>query len=410
MARTRSILLHGFGIALRRFPAFLWTYVFSLGLALVFSLPLYTQISSLLDHSLAAQRLSSGFDLSAVISTVTRIHHDHAGEVNAMTSYVSIPVYFVLYFLLVPGTLFCYLTRTRARLSTLIREGLLHFWRFVRITLLTLLVMAILLGPLSVLQRHWADFVDDRFVGRVSLLLTLAGALIVLLAASLIRLYFDLVEVYTVQLGTHSRPSGRPDRRVRRTLRPALSLLKDHLVRAWIVFLLLGFLGFLIAFLTTHTAMHMLAQTRVWPMFLVGQLGLLAMLFMRFWQRGAETSLVLQYPISPETEAPILHEPYPYIHPAPPPSPAPAPLSDDHPHHVEAIYNADPLNAIYPPPLSADDPLAPMAPSGPVQDPIPDPEPAPPSLDEPDPAVFHPRKPETPSTEKGPGVDPPLCG
>ncbi len=52
--------------------------------------------------------------------------------------------------------------------------------------------------------------------------------------------------------------------------------------------------------------MHMLAQPRVWPTFLLAQLGLFLMLFTRFWQRGAETSLALQNPIPTPSLPPIL--------------------------------------------------------------------------------------------------------
>lgn len=400
MARTRSIFFHGLGITLRRLPAFLWTYLFNLGLALAFCIPLYRELSGVLDHTFAAQRLSSGFDLATVASTITRLHGDQGNATNATAGHASVPVYFLLYFLLVPGTLFCYLTRNRTRLSTLIRQGLLHFWRFVRITLLTVIVGLIVLGPLSALQRHWANFVDDRFVGRTALVLTLTGILILLLVASLLRLYFDLVEVYTVQLGTHQRPSGRPDRRVRRTLGPAFRLLRTHLARAWIVFLLLALIGAVVAFFTTRTAMHMLAQSRVWPMFFVAQFGLFVMLFMRFWQRGAEASLALQHPIAPDTDTPILREPYPYAAP-PPPQQAPPLVANDSPHYMETIYNSDPLTPVYPPPFSPDDPFASTPPISPVAvpDPIPNPEPASPSLDEPDPGVFH-HDPQAPPTPK----------
>lgn len=388
MPRSRSIFFHGLGITLRRFPAFLWTYVFNLGLALAFCFPLYTQLSKLLDHSLASQRLSSGFDLSVVLSATTRLHSGNAGEANAMASHGSIVVYLLLYFFLVPGTLFCYVTRTRARLSTLVRHGLLHFWRFVRITLLTLLAALIILGPLFILQRRWSEFVDDRFVGRTSLLLTLAGLFVVVLVASLVRLYFDLVEVYTVQLGTHQRPSGRSDRRVRRTLGPAFRLLRAHLARAWIVFLLLALAGSAVAFFTTRTTMYMLAQPRVWPMFFLMQLGLFTMLFTRFWQRGAEAALVLQHPIVPETDNPTEQETYSYTRPVPPPPPPS--IDPDRPHHVEMIYNPDPLTPLYPAPFSTDDRFVSQAFSEDIAlpDPIPNPEPAAPSLDEPDPGVF----------------------
>src|SRR5207248_10237602 len=56
-------------------------------------------------------------------------------------------------------------------------------------------------------------------------------------------------------------------------------------------------LGFAAVILTARISMHMLAQPRVWPTFLLAQLGLFLMLFTRFWQRAAETSLSLQNPI-----------------------------------------------------------------------------------------------------------------
>ncbi|RZU40579.1 hypothetical protein [Edaphobacter modestus] len=394
MPRTRNIFFHGLGIALRRFPAFLWTYVFNLGLAVAFCFPLYTQLSKLLDDSLASQRLSSGFDVSVLVTAATRLHGDHTGNAIAMTSNGSLVAYLLLYFFLVPGTLFSYVTRTPAGISNLLRQGMLHFWRFVRITVVALIAALVILGPLFALQRRWAAFVDDRFVGRTSLFLTLGGLLIVLLVASLLRLYFDLVEVYTVQLGTHQRLSGRPDRRVRRTFRPAFRLLRTHLVRTWIIFLLLALLGAAFSFFATRTAIHMLAQSQVWPMFLVAQLGLFAMLFTRFWQRGVEASLVLQNPIMPE-DSPVLEpEGYPYTRSAPKVAavtPPAAAANPDRPHHVEMIYNSDPLVSVYPAPFSPDDPLSspPLAELLTPADPIPNPEPASPSLDEPDPGVFH---------------------
>jgi hypothetical protein len=395
MPRTRSIFFHGLGIALRRLPAFLWTYAFNLLLSLAFCFPLYKQFSSLLNHSLASQRLASGFDVSVVLNAAMRIRGDHAGGLSVTTSHGSIFSYLLIYFLLIPGTLFTYLSRKPAKLSRLLRQGVLHFWSFVRITVLTLLAGFLILGPLFILQRHWADFIDDRFVGRPSLLLTLAGAIVIALVASLLRLYFDLVEVYTVQVGTHQRLSGRPDRRVRHTLGPAYRLLRTHLARLWIVFLLLAVVGFAAAFFASLIAMHMLAQPRSWMMFLVAQLGLFIMLFMRFWQRGAETSLVTQHPIMTDEDSFPIHQSPSYKRPVPittdvtPPPPRP---SSEHPHHVEMIYNPDPLSAIYPAPLSPDDPLVhPPAREQSVRpsDPIPNPEPASPSLEEPDPGVFH---------------------
>ncbi len=349
----RNILIHGLGIILRRLPAFLWTYVFNVLLAILFSLSLHLQLATLLDHSLASQRLSNGFDLGAAAEVFLHLHEGPTGAAGNVATHGSIPTFFALYFLLVPGTLFCYLTKTPARLATLFHQGFLHFWRFVRITLLTLLVCAVVLGPLLELQSTLSDRIDDAYVGRTSFLLKLATLIFVFLVASLIRLYFDLVEAYTVQLGHQFRtaPGGisKPDRRVRRTLGPAFRTLRRQFFRVWISFLFLAILGAAALVFSTRIAIHTLAQPRVWPTFLFAQIGLFLLLFTRFWQRGVEVSLVLQNPLLPPTA---------------------------------------PISSIIPPPVQPPHPPAPPS-SAADTDPIPNPEPAAPSLDEPDPGVFH---------------------
>jgi hypothetical protein len=392
MPKKRSILIYGLGVVLRRFPALLWTYAFGLVLAVAFSYPLKVELERMLDSSLAAQRLVSGFDIGTAVDAALRLHEGEGGQATTMISHGAIPAYLLIYFLLVPGTLYCYITRSRARLSTLLRQGVIYFWQFVRITLLTLLAFLVIVGPVAVVQAHWSSFIDERFVGRSGLALRLCGIVVVLLVASLVRLYFDLVEAYTVQLGAERRADGKQDRRVRRTLGPAFRLLRDHLWRVWSVFLLLAVIGFVGAFLASRIAMHMLARPHVWPMFAVAQAGVLLMLLTRFWQRGAESSLVHQHPL------PFLRESsrIPFINHKKP-SQAPA-LVEDQPHHIPMIYSSDPLAPIYPAPLSAEDTLTRIVTEETEMppDPIPDPEPAVPSLDEPDPGVFHhePRKPE----------------
>jgi hypothetical protein len=403
--RKRSILIHGLGLTLRRLPALLWTYVFNLGLAILFSLGLHHSLSNILNNSLASQRLTTAFDLGTVGETVMHLHDGPSGDSAFTAAHTGILAYLAIYFLLVPGTLFCYQTSNPARLGTLLQQGLLYFWRFIRITILTLIVGSLILGPLIALQKLWATHVDNNVVGIKSFLLRLTSLILIFLVASILRLFFDLVEVYTVQLGQHLRPpvfgtQAKPDRRVRRTLRPALRTLRHNFGRAWGSFLLLTLLGAAAVALTARTAMHMLAQPRVWPMFLLAQTGLFVMLLTRFWQRAAETSLSLQNPITdphslrilPIANAPVAADP---LHPKRPnwqPEPPPA-------NRIDLSPPIDPLNPIYPAPFSPADPIASLIPQAEpplTPDPIPNPEPASPNLDEPDPGVFHhdPRKPQ----------------
>jgi hypothetical protein len=374
MSERRNIFIHGLSLTLRRLPAVLWAYVFNLGLALIFSIRFHADFASIMDHSLASQRLIGGFDLGTAISAFLR-HREAAG---GAASYAAIPLYLLLYFFLVPGTLFCYLTKTPARLSTLLHQGLLHFWRFVRITILTLLISGLILGPFLFLQGKWADHVDDHAVGRPAFFATLAGYVLIFLVASILRLYFDLVEVYTVQLGLHLRRNGKPDRRVRRALKPAWRTLRANFAEAWPIFLFLTLLGAAAIIVTARTSMHMLAQPRVWPTFLLAQLGLFLLLLTRFWQRGVETSLALQNPIATPSPLPILPivgrvNPVDPLHPNHPSAPAPAPVFP-----AETVVESKPEQIVTP-----------------AYEPISNPEPAAPSLSEPDLGVFH-RTPKPP--------------
>jgi len=339
----RSILWNGLKLIVRIPGALLWTFALNLGLALVFSLRLHAQLASILNRSMAAERLNSAFDLGTLLGVSHRLGYmvPSAGS----TSYLGLPLYLLGYFILVPGTLFCYRAEAPSRLSILVSSGLSYFWRFVRITLLTAIVSAIVLGPLIALQSSWSAQVDENIVGVPAVLRELAGVVIIALVAAMLRLYFDLVEVYAVQLGDQYREDGTQDRRVRRVLLPALRTVWHNLPRAYFSFLFLAVLGFAAVAITGYIAMHMLAQPRVWPTFLLAQAGLLGMMATRFWQRGAETVLADDHPLV-----------------------APEELVDQ----------------------SAEEPSTPYdLPEHFPGDAQPDPEPPAPSLPEPDPGVFH---------------------
>ena len=291
----RSLLLHGLRLTLTRPGAVFWTYAANLGVALLFSFRLHAQLSSLLSHSLASQRLTAAFDLGVAQTAVQRLSHNVPA--NGASAYLGLPLYFCVYFLLVPGILYCQFAAAPARLGILLSAGTRFFWRFVRLTLLTLIAGTIILAPVLLLANRLTAGIDDRVVGWPGLRLEAAVWLVVGLIAALFRVYFDLVEAYVVQLDDQLRVSGFPDRRIRRTLLPALRTLTQNLLRAWgtfLLFLALGIIGFS---LPTLAALHRLARPNVLPLFLFAQLGMLLLLLSRVAQRGAATTLALDNPL-----------------------------------------------------------------------------------------------------------------
>ena len=297
MLHRRSLLLHGLRLVVTLPGALLWTYALNLGLAVLFSLRVHAQVSSVLDHSLAAERVSSAFDIGTLSALSNRIIQNTPS--TGATSYVGLPLYLIGYFILVPGTLFCFQAASTSRLPILFSSGIAFFWRFVRITLLTMVAFLVVLGPLVAAQSAWSSHVDELYTGGAALYYQLPGLIVIFLVACLMRLYFDLVEVYTIQLADQFRPSGKADRRVRRTLLPAWRALWANLPRAYGSFVFLSLLGFAAVLFTGRIAAHMLAQSRAWPLFLLAQGGLFSLLATRFWQRGAETILAVDHPLPP---------------------------------------------------------------------------------------------------------------
>jgi hypothetical protein len=312
MAQKHNLLMGGFRLAVRNWPAFFWTYVFNIGLAMLFTLPLYAQINAITANSLASERLSSAFDLGTMVGVFIKLGQGPGPA--TMGSYFSVPIYLLLYFLIVPGTLVCYQTGKPAKLFSLFGDGLAHFWRFVRITLVSLVVFIPVLGGLNALQNLWSAHVDKTIVGRPAFLLELAGLLIIALVGTAIRIYFDLMQVYTVQLGLQAE-SGvegiKPKvwRQIRRTFKPAWKAFCANFIRLYVTFIFLCIIGLGAVVITARTAMHSLAQPKVWPMFLLAQAGLFILLFTRFWQRGAETILAMDNPMAIPVAEPVYAAP-----------------------------------------------------------------------------------------------------
>jgi hypothetical protein len=306
------LLTSGLSLTLRNWRAFVWTFVFNLGLALLFTLPLHQQISAVTAHSLASQRLTGAFDLGTSLGLYMKLSKGPGPAI--LSSYFSTPLYLFLYFLIVPGTLFCYQTDTPARLFTLLQSGFIYFWRFVRITLITAVVSAPVLAGLNALENLWSAHVDETIVGRPAFLIELAGLVVIGMIAAALRLYFDLVQVYTVQLGLLQFPveagrKGRPERQIRRTFKPAWRTFRRNFIQLYFTFIVLTLMGLGAVAFTARAAMHSLAQPRVWPMFLLAQVGLFLMVVTRFWQRGAETVLVRESPIP----VPLAFSPLPVV-------------------------------------------------------------------------------------------------
>jgi hypothetical protein len=130
------------------------------------------------------------------------------------------------------------------------------------------------------------DRVGNVYVERQFFIYAAVSVGLILLVALLVRLWWDLVEMYIV------RNAMDGERRILPALLPALRLLFRHFFRTFGSFLVAGLAG-LAAFALCLFLWRLLPAHQVWTACLLAQLGLFLLLAGRFWQRGVEATLVM---------------------------------------------------------------------------------------------------------------------
>ncbi len=215
-----NLLVQGFQLGLRNWPCVVWAYAVNLFFSLLAAVPFATGLSSYLDHSLAAQKIAGTLDLAYSWGAVhppprhRLFSHGHAHCRLAESASAAGALYFF----------------RRQRLCLRLRRAAAAFGTAARRRRLFLAICA-RRNPGRVRGRDcpgdsawctgrvcWLGSAQSTSSGRCFSYAAISGA-VVLLVALLLRLWWDLVEVYIV------RNAMDGERRVRQALLPALRLL-----------------------------------------------------------------------------------------------------------------------------------------------------------------------------------------
>jgi hypothetical protein len=282
-----NLLVQGFQLALRNWPLVVWAYVVNLVFGLLAGVPFATGLASYLDHSLAAQRIAGTIDISYLSELLSHLHESGFRSTAINTAAWLNLLQLLVLFVLFAGTTFVYVSAEPPQLSVLLRGGVAYFWRFVRAAILAGCVALVILGILLSARALLLTRADSVYVERTLFLYSVISAAVVVLVASLLRLWWDLVEVYIV------RNAMDGERRVRQALLPALRLVGKYFFRTVGSFLLSGFLGVAALALCLFLWKQFVPAHQVWLACLLAQLGLFLLLASRFWQRGIEAALVM---------------------------------------------------------------------------------------------------------------------
>jgi hypothetical protein len=298
--RAPNLLVEGFRLGVRNWPCALWTYAVSVVFALLAAVPFTFGLSPYIDHSLQAEKIAGTMDLVSLGELGIQLRDAGSFPMVVRTARWTELLEQAVLFLLLAGTVFVLVTAEPPRLSVMLRGGIAYFWRFVRAALLAGCVALVIVGTLLGLRGWILSRAGEVYVERPMFLLALITGAVVLLAALLVRLWWDVLEIYIV------RNAMDGEGRIRQAIAPSLRLTFRHLPVLGGSFLLTG-VASLGAFAVCLWLWKLLPAHEVWMAMLLGQLGIFFLLAGRLWQRGLETVLVMSadppYVIRDELEA-----------------------------------------------------------------------------------------------------------
>jgi hypothetical protein len=266
---------------------------------------------SLLDHSMAAQRLVNGFDISA-IALLQQIP-DSPLEIQGH-NIVHFSLLFVVFMLFVTGgILAAYVLDEKPTTTAFFEAAGHHFWRFFRLLIylaIVLLPIAGLAAATSAVHTHIDEqsispFPADHFVE--------AAAVVILLLLIIVRLWFDMAQVIAV---------AEDEKKMHRALRRAFGLLRRNFFVLFWLYLRVSVITWVLFAFGLYAWTHILQPQSIVPAFLVSQLMIVIWISTRLWQRASEALWYRNYQANQVPESAWSPAPAPmYMPPAAEPQP-----------------------------------------------------------------------------------------
>jgi hypothetical protein len=320
-----GLLGSGLGRVMRNLRFIFWFWLLSLVFAGFGTVSFRESAHAILDHSLYAGRLTHGFDLSVYIELLMR---PEFGPLNSMTfpaMYFAF-MFFVATALFLPGVFAAYASTYRFPRQDFFRACGRNLWRFIRLMILSGIVMGIFAGILFSVQGAIVKKAGDSTGELLPVILQLVGLAVIFLVMTVLRIWFDLAEADMV-LNDQRAVRKSIAAGFRHTFRNLSRLLGSYIFTTMVagIFLLAGLACWL----------HFVPADALWRALLVGQVTMLLLLIPRFWQRGVAVSYWQQHmlvpvvavlPVEPTVvPAQVVVEPAPAIPPLiPPPAPEPS--------------------------------------------------------------------------------------
>ncbi|MGB6484082.1 MAG: hypothetical protein WBE86_11410 [Candidatus Acidiferrales bacterium] len=316
--RNSGAFFGGAGLVWRRQRLVWWIFAVNFVLAFFSIHGVTPRIGSVLDHSLAAQRLVNGFDIGALGELAVQPGVSPLDVSPAAMAYSL--VFFVFMLFVTGGILEVYRRDIRLTTSDFFEACGAFFWRFVRLVIFLLLCL-IPIGILHHILRAIANHIGENAVSAMTgVWWRIAAGIVIVLLILILRLWFDMAEIHCV---------AQNERRVRRSLRMAWRVTFGNFGGLFGLFLGIGIIACIGFGFGLWLWMYVLPPTAITTAFFLGQLMILWWLGTRLWQRSAETLWYQRYLTRAADAAMPAPAHYPVVTPQAPPSPLPPPSATD---------------------------------------------------------------------------------
>jgi hypothetical protein len=189
----KGIVAAGFRLLWRRQGVLWWVFVVNAICAALATGPALMHLKRALGHTLAGEKLSSGFDLG-MLAEVMRLPEATFMRIVPVSHMFAI-IFLVFMLFAMGGIVESYRQDRRLTTGEFFAAAGACFWRFFRLALISIIPFMIVMAIYQGLSKV-ADKVGDRAIAdQVGVFLGLAAFVIFLLLALWVRLWFDIAQV-----------------------------------------------------------------------------------------------------------------------------------------------------------------------------------------------------------------------
>jgi len=313
---NRGLLSSGFSMVMRNKRYIFWFWLLNLTLAEFGTAAFRQGAHAIMDHSLYANRLLPGLDISVALDMLFRPDFGHMNSMTFPALYFSV-LFFLATAIFLPGIFAGYASTYRLPREDFFRACGRNLWRFIRIMIVAGIVMGIVAGILFGINSAIVKKAGDSTSEKLPFELQMTGLAIIFLVMTVLRIWFDLAETDTV-LNDQRAVRKSIGTAFRHTFRSLGRLLGSYVTSTIVAaILLVGGIWVWMKFVSPGSVIGA---------FVIAQIILFLLLIPRFWQRGIAVSYWQQRMLVPVVAAPPIEPIRPLVPATPvaPPEPAPA--------------------------------------------------------------------------------------